>query len=75
VSLSGNARRENLRGAFAVPEAARSAVRDCRVLLLDDVVTTGATAEAATRALLRGGARAVNVLALARVTTPTHALP
>jgi ComF family protein len=75
VSLSGNARRENLRGAFEVPEGARPAVADRRILLLDDVLTTGATAEAATRALLRGGARAVDVLTLARVTTPTHALP
>jgi ComF family protein len=42
-------------------------LRGERLLLVDDVLTTGATAEAAARALLRAGAGAVDVLTLARV--------
>ena len=40
-----------------------------RILLVDDVLTTGATANAAARALLRAGATAVDVLTFARVVT------
>ena len=40
------------------------------VLLVDDVLTTGATVEACTRVLQRGGARHVDVLTLARVVRP-----
>lgn len=67
VGLSRAQRAQNLAGAFRVPEAARPALAGRRVLLVDDVVTTGATANAASRALLRGGARAVDVLSFARV--------
>jgi ComF family protein len=56
-------RRANLRGAFrALPDR----VRGRRVVLVDDVLTTGATAEACTEALLDGGAAEVVVLTLAR---------
>jgi ComF family protein len=69
VGLSRNQRGDNLQGAFKVPVEARARLKGKRVLLVDDVLTTGATANAASRALLRGGARAVDVLAFARVVT------
>jgi ComF family protein len=58
-------RRRNVLGAFRVPDPAK--VKGKRVLLLDDVLTTGATAEACARALKRAGAAKVHVLVLARV--------
>ena len=67
VGLTKAQRGENLQGAFRVPAEARPRLQGKRVLLVDDVLTTGATANAASRALLRGGARAVDVLAFARV--------
>jgi ComF family protein len=65
IMVSAKARRRNMLGAFKVPEGLRVAGRN--ILLVDDVVTTGATAEAAARALKRAGAARVQVLALARV--------
>jgi predicted amidophosphoribosyltransferase len=62
---SAKARRRNVMGAFKVSHPPLVAGK--RVLLLDDVLTTGATAEACARALKRAGAARVNVLALARV--------
>ncbi len=55
-------RRRNLRGAFALEKSLRGE----RVLLLDDVMTTGATARECSRVLLSGGAGAVAVAVLAR---------
>jgi len=62
---SAKARRRNVLSAFKVPQPGRVAGK--RLLLLDDVLTTGATAEACARALKRAGAARVHVLALARV--------
>jgi ComF family protein len=67
VGLSQAARDDNVRGVFRVLPPQKMAVAGRRVLLVDDVYTTGATAKAATRALLRGGATAVDVLVFARV--------
>lgn len=69
VGLTKAQRQENLQGAFRVPEDAKARLKGKRVLLIDDVLTTGSTANAASRALLRGGAKAVDVLAFARVVT------
>jgi len=62
VGLDRAARVRNVEGAFT----ARATVRALDLLLVDDVVTTGATADAAARALLAAGARSVRVAALAR---------
>ncbi|MDX2264936.1 MAG: ComF family protein [Hyphomicrobiales bacterium] len=65
VGLSHARRRANVEGAFAVTRPARAAGR--RIVLIDDVITTGATANACAGALLASGAFAVDVLALALV--------
>lgn len=64
---SARGRRLNVKAAFAVTEAGRRRVRGRRILLVDDVLTTGATAEACARALLDAGARAVDLAVIARV--------
>jgi ComF family protein len=68
VGLTHDQRRRNVAGAFRVPRDRAAAVSGRRVLLVDDVITTGATAEACARALKRAGAAGVDVLALAMVT-------
>jgi ComF family protein len=65
VGLNEGDRRRNLTGAFSVTDS--RAVRGRNVLLVDDVLTTGATAEECARSLRRAGARRVDVLVLARV--------
>jgi ComF family protein len=65
TDLDAAARRANVRDAFRVARPAEVAGR--RLLLVDDVLTTGATAGAAARALRAAGATAVGVLTLARV--------
>ncbi len=67
--LSPTERRRNVGGAFAVSPSGRETVAGRRAVLVDDVLTTGATAEACARALRRAGADSVDVLTLARVTT------
>lgn len=63
-------RRANVAGAFALRAGRAAAVADRRVLLVDDVLTTGATAEECAKVLLKAGAAAVDVLTLARVNRP-----
>lgn len=67
VGLGSRQRRDNVRGAFRVIDTRRVEIEGRRVLLVDDVYTTGATAASATRALNRAGARDVDVLTFARV--------
>ncbi len=68
AGLTSAKRRENVSGAFQASRRAknRTALDGRRVLLIDDVMTTGATAASCARALKRGGARQVTLLTLAR---------
>lgn len=63
--LNPSERRDTVRNVFALRPGATVAGRD--IILVDDVVTTGATAEACARVLRKGGARQVELLAWARV--------
>jgi ComF family protein len=65
ASLSAKERHENLKDSFRVAHAQRIAGK--RILLVDDVITTGATLRAASAALKAAGARHVSALTLARV--------
>jgi len=67
VGLERHEREQNVRAAFCVPEEAEIRIAGLRVLLVDDVFTTGATVRAVTKALKKGGAGAVDVLTFARV--------
>jgi ComF family protein len=64
---SADARRRNVAGVFAVPARWRSRIVGRRLLLIDDVLTTGATAEGCARALKAAGAARVDVAVIARV--------
>ena len=71
VGLSADQRRRNVAGAFTVDKTRAGRVRGKKVVVIDDVITTGATAEACARALKRARAARVDVLALARAVEPT----
>lgn len=64
IGLSARARPDNVRHSFA----SSSKVRDCRLWLVDDVMTTGSTLRAASLALLDAGAARVDILVVARTT-------
>jgi ComF family protein len=67
VGLSEAARRRNLAGAFEVSKRAQTRLAGRKVLLVDDVITTGSTVGACARVLKRAGAARVDVLVLATV--------
>ncbi len=69
VGLSRAQRAANLSGAFRVDPERVSTIRDRNIVLIDDVLTTGATANAATRALRKAGAAQVDLLVFARAVT------
>jgi len=65
TSLSGKERRENIKGAFDLGE--RAMVANKKILLIDDVFTTGSTLNECAKVLKKHGARTVQALTLARV--------
>ena len=68
VGLARNQRRRNMATAFAVAPAARRSIAGRNIVVIDDVITTGATVDACARALKAAGAARVDVLAVAMVT-------
>jgi predicted amidophosphoribosyltransferase len=66
VGLSRSERAANVQGAFRVPPA----VVGRRLVLIDNVLTSGATVEGCAKTLLRAGAANVDVLVFARVADP-----
>ncbi len=72
VGLSRTERAANVQGAFRVPADGKPAVTGRRLVLIDDVLTSGATVDGCARALLRAGAANVDVLVFARVAEPAR---
>lgn len=73
VGMTREQRKDNMRGAFAIADGRSSEVADRNVLLIDDVITTGATIEAAARVLRRAGAARIDALSLTLVTDDGNA--
>jgi len=72
VGLSRTERAANVQGAFRVPPEGKAAIAGRRVVLVDDLLTSGATVEGCAKALLRAGAANVDVLVFARVADPVR---
>ncbi len=72
VGLSKSERADNVQGAFRVPDDRKAEVAGRRTVLVDDVLTSGATVDTGARALLRAGAGSVDVLVFARVVAPVR---
>jgi ComF family protein len=73
VGLSQSERALNVQGAFTVSAQSRPSIAGRRLVLVDDVLTSGATTDACARALLRAGANSVDVLVFARVVDAVRA--
>jgi predicted amidophosphoribosyltransferase len=69
-ALSAKARHAEVSGAFKIRSRRAHLVKDARVVLIDDVMTSGATVTACTNALTDAGAASVDVVAMARTTRP-----
>lgn len=67
VGLSADARRRNVAGAFTAGVEAATRLGGRRIVIVDDVVTTGSTVAAVTKALQRAGLANVDVISFARV--------
>jgi ComF family protein len=74
IGLSRSQRASNVQGAFKVASERQSEIAGRHVVLIDDVLTSGATVDACARALLRAKAASVDVLVFARV-VDTHKPP
>ncbi|MGC1680213.1 MAG: phosphoribosyltransferase family protein, partial [Pseudolabrys sp.] len=72
VGRSRMERADNVQGAFVVPPENRVQIAGRRLVLVDDVLTSGATIDACTRVLLRAGAAHIDVLVFARVVAPAR---
>lgn len=66
VKLDKSARKRNVQGAFGITDTLQKSIKNKSVLLVDDVITTGATTASCAEALLGGGCAKVEVLSLAR---------
>jgi predicted amidophosphoribosyltransferase len=72
VGLSKTDRAANVQGACRVPPEEKALVKGKRLVLIDDVLTSGATVDTCARALLRAGCAHVDVLVFARVVAPVR---
>jgi ComF family protein len=72
---SASARAKNVAGAFKLSPDAGATLAGKRVVLIDDVLTTGATVNACAKVLLKAGAASVSVVTLARVQRPLSLSP
>lgn len=72
AGLKRKGRMRNVKGVFSVPKQRAEYIKAQQVLLVDDVLTTGATADACAKALKRAGAASVGVVTFARVGEPAR---